>query len=82
MFTCTQNPGSKNIRAHYRVDVPGNVGISVVSSSGSLVGRLTDKYHKAGTYSSDWNATNKSGVYFFVMKTDAGKIVRKSFIVQ
>ena len=82
MFTCTQNPGSKNIRAHYRVDVPGNVGISVVSSSGSLVGRLTDKYHKAGTYSSDWNATNKSGVYFFVMKTDAGKIVRKAFMVQ
>jgi hypothetical protein len=81
-FTCTQNPGGKNIRVNYRVDVPGNVGISVVSSSGSLVGRLTDKYHKAGTYSLDWNATNKSGVYFFILKTDAGKMIRKAFMVQ
>jgi beta-galactosidase len=82
LFTCTQNPGSKNIRVNYRVGAPGLVDLSVVSSSGRLVSSLTNKYHKVGTYSLEWNAMNKSGVYFFVMKTNAGKTVRKAFMVQ
>jgi hypothetical protein len=82
LFTYAQNPGSKNIHVNYQVDNPGIVGLSVVSSSGRLVSCLTNKYHKAGTYSLEWNAMNKSGVYFFVMKTNAVQSVRKAFMVQ
>jgi hypothetical protein len=64
------------------VDVPGAVNLSVISPSGRTVSCLTNKYHKAGTYSMDWNPVNKSGVYFFVLKTNDNRMVRKEFLVQ
>ena len=82
LFSCVQNPGGKNVRVRYRVDAPGIVNLSVVSSSGRLVSRLTNNYQNAGTYSAEWNAKNKNGVYFFVLKTNAGKMVRKALLVQ
>ena len=82
LLTCSQNPGSKNVRVNYNVGAPGLVGLSVLSPSGRLVSALTNGYHKAGSYSLDWNAMNKSGLYFFVMKTSGNTSVRKAFIVQ
>ena len=82
LFTCIQNPGSKNVRVRYGVDVPGAVSLSVISPSGRTISCLTNKYHKAGTYSMDWNPVNKSGVYFFVLKTNDNRMVRKEFLVQ
>jgi beta-galactosidase len=81
-FTCVQNPGNKNIRVNYRVDNPGAINLSVISFSGRLISCLTNKYHKAGAYSLEWNPMNKSGVYFFVLKTDNGKTIRKALMVQ
>jgi len=82
LFTCAQNPGSKNIRVSYRVDVPGIINLSVISPSGRMVKCLTNKYYKAGAYSLDWNALSRSGVYFFVLKTGNTSAVRKAFMVQ
>jgi beta-galactosidase len=82
LLTCTHNPGGKKMLVTYRVDVPGTINLSVVSSSGRLVNCLTNKYHKAGTYSMDWNPMNKSGVYFFVLKTNNNQMVRKAFLVR
>jgi hypothetical protein len=82
LVSCTQNPGSKNIRVRYGVNGPGNVNLSVISASGQTIRSLTNSYHKAGTYSIDWNAMNKNGVYFFVLETNNNKTVRKAFIVQ
>jgi len=82
LLSCVQNPGSKNIRVGYRVDVPGAINLSVVSFSGRTVGCLTNAYHKAGTYSLEWNPLNKSGVYFFVLKTSNDKTIRKALMVQ
>ena len=82
LFTCTYNPGGKNIRVGYRLDTPGAINLSVVSSSGRLVRCLTDTYRKAGTYFVEWDALSRSGVYFFVLKTGNGTIVRKAFLVQ
>jgi beta-galactosidase len=82
LFTCTQNPGSKNVRVRYRVDVPGAISLSVISPSGRTISCLTNNYHKAGTYSLDWNPVNKSGVYFFVLKTNDNRMVRKEFLVR
>jgi hypothetical protein len=81
-FFCAQNPGNKNVRVKYRVDVPGAVNLSVVSFSGRTVGCLTNAYHKAGAYSLEWNPLNKSGVYFFVLKTNSDKTIRKALMVQ
>jgi hypothetical protein len=67
---------------NYRVDVPGTINLSVVSSSGRVVNCLTNKYHKAGTYFMDWNAFDKSGVYFLVLKTNNNRMVRKAFLMQ
>ncbi len=82
LLSCVQNPGSKNIRVDYRVDVPGAVNLSVISSSGRAVSCLTNKYHQTGTYSLEWNPMNKSGVYFFVLKTSNDKTIRKALMVQ
>jgi hypothetical protein len=82
LLSCVRNPGSKTVRVCYRVDVPGAINLSVISSSGRTVSCLTKKYHGAGTYTMDWNPTNKNGVYFFVLKTNNAKMVRKAFIVQ
>jgi beta-galactosidase len=82
LFTCTQNPGSKNVQVRYGVAVPGAVSLSVISPSGRTVSCLTNKYHKAGTYSLEWNPMSKSGVYFFVLKTNDNRMVRKEFLVQ
>ena len=82
LLSCTQNPGGKNIRVRYGLDGPGNVNLSVISASGRIVHCLTNKYHSAGTYSVDWNAINKNGVYFFVLQINNNKTVRKAFLVQ
>jgi hypothetical protein len=66
----------------YGVDIPGNINLSVVSPSGRIVKCLTNKYHKAGAYSVDWNPMDKSGVYFLVLKTGNSSTVRKAFLVQ
>ena len=82
LLTCTHNPGGKNMLVSFRVNEPGAVNLSVVSPSGRTVKFLTNKYHEAGTYSMDWNPMDKSGVYFLVLKTNNGKMVRKAFMVQ
>ena len=64
LLSCVQNPGSKNIRVGYRVDVPGAINLSVVSFSGRTVGCLTNAYHKAGTYSLEWNPGTRAGSTF------------------
>jgi beta-galactosidase len=81
-LTCTHNPGSKKLLVGYGVDIPGNINLSVVSPSGRIVKCLTNKYHKAGAYSVDWNPMDKSGVYFLVLKTGNSSTVRKAFLVQ
>jgi hypothetical protein len=82
LFSCAQQPGYKIIRVRYGVDVPGKISLSVISPSGRMVKCLTDKFHSAGTYSTEWNAINKSGVYFFVLKTNNNTSVQKVVMVQ
>jgi beta-galactosidase len=81
-IACSRNPGNKNIRIGYRVDVPGKVNLSVVSSSGRMVKNLTNSFHKAGEYSTEWNAMSGSGVYFLVLKMNNDEMVRKTFMAQ
>jgi beta-galactosidase len=81
-LACAHTPGSNALRVRYRVDVPGLINLSVVSPSGRMVQCLTNSYQKAGSYSTEWNAMNKSGVYFFVLKTNNNRIVRKAVMVQ
>ena len=81
-LACAHNPGSTALRVRYRVNVPGMINLSVVSPSGRMVQCLTNSYQKAGAYSAEWNAVNKSGVYFFVLKTNNNRIVRKAVMVQ
>ncbi len=82
LLTCAQNPNNKTIRVNYRVDAPGAINLSVVSPSGRMVRCLNNSYEKAGTYSTEWNPTTRSGVYFFVLKTNNNKMVRKAVMVQ
>ena len=81
-LTWTRNPVRNSLRINYRVDEPGIISLSVISPSGRTVHCLTNSYHEAGTYSLDWNPVNKSGVYFFVLKTNNNRMVRKAFMVQ
>jgi hypothetical protein len=81
-LTCARNPGSKKILVGYGVDISGNINLSIVSPSGRMVKCLTNKYHKAGAYSMEWNPMDKSGVYFLVLKTGNSRTVRKAFMVQ
>jgi beta-galactosidase len=82
LLTCSYNASSKKMQILYHIDVPGTVNLSVVSPSGRVVNFLTNKHHESGTYSTEWNAMNKTGVYFFVLKTDGNRLVRKAFIAQ
>jgi hypothetical protein len=82
LLTCARNPGNKTVKIGYRVDAPGMVDLAVISSSGRMVRRLTNTFQKTGMYSMEWNAGNKSGVYFFVLKTNDNTTVKKTFIVQ
>jgi beta-galactosidase len=81
-LNCTRTSGTNVLRVSYRVDVPGTIHLSVITPSGRVVQSLTNGYHKEGTYSKEWNPTGKNGVYFFVLKTDNGSIVRKAFVVE
>jgi hypothetical protein len=82
ILTCLSNPENKNIHIGYRVGVSGMVNLSVVSPSGRTVRCLSNSFQKAGSYSMEWNAKAKSGVYFVVLKTDNGSVVRKALMVQ
>jgi beta-galactosidase len=82
MLTCMRNPGNRNFHIDYRVGVAGMVHLSVISPSGRVVKSLANTYEKAGAYSMEWNPADKSGVYFIVLKTDNGSVVRKALMVQ
>jgi hypothetical protein len=83
LFTCKYNPGSKNIEVRYRVDIPGAITLSVFSASGRIVNCLTNnKYRTAGTYSTEWNARVRSGVYLFALKMNNRQMTRKVVIAQ
>jgi beta-galactosidase len=81
-LNCTRTSGTNVLRVSYRLDVPGTIHLSIITPSGRVVQSLTNGYHKEGTYSKEWNPTGKNGVYFFVLKTDNGSIVRKAFVVE
>jgi beta-galactosidase len=82
ILTYSRNPGNKNIRIGYRIEVPGKVSLSVISPSGRIVKTLVNTFCKSGAYSMEWNAKARSGVYFIVLKTDNGTLVRKSVVAQ
>ena len=82
LLSCTHDPAGKNITVRYGVDAAGPVSLSVIAPSGRTINCLTNKYHAAGTYSLDWKAASKSGVYIFVLKTNTGAAVRKAFVMQ
>jgi len=59
------NPFNPTTRIDYQLSAPGIVSLSVYDVLGRRVADLAGGYHKAGYYTSTWNAnTMSSGVYY------------------
>ncbi len=62
------NPFNPNTTIRYRVTEPARIRIAVYNIAGQRVAELTDKQHRAGLHTINFNAADlSSGVYFYTL---------------
>jgi hypothetical protein len=73
-FSTTVYPNPFNLSVNISFDLPVsvNVKIDIFNVLGRKVETLTGRYHEAGTYTIEWEASNQaSGIYFY--RIEAGE---------
>jgi len=71
-----------------RVDVKGQVKISIFNIGGEKVENLVDQQMNPGNYRFTWDGRNSAGavvgngVYFIVIQQPSGKMVRKVIVLK
>ena len=78
-FTLEQNypnPFNPSTTIRYKLELPGQVRLTIYDITGREVMRVTDQYQVGGTYSATWNGTDDagrqvaSGAYFAQLNMD------------
>jgi flagellar hook assembly protein FlgD len=71
-----------------RVDVAGQVKITIFNIVGETVATILNKYEPAGQYRVYWDGRNRYGettgnsVYFVVIQEPSGQMVRKVIVLK
>lgn len=77
------NPFNPTTTFTYTIPIATDVAVEVYNVLGQRLEILVDKAVAAGTYTIEFNADRfASGVYFYVLRTDAARLVRKMVLVK
>lgn len=77
------NPFNPNTVIRYALPVAGNVELNVYNTLGEKVAMLVNGFTPAGVHSVQFDATRfTSGVYFYEIKTDDFKAMRKMVLIK
>lgn len=79
------NPFNPVTKIQYGLSKPGNVTLKVYDVAGKEVATLVNQYQNAGTYETDFNASDlglTSGLYFYSLISGDKKEVRKMILTK
>ncbi len=77
------NPFNALTAITYKISKPGDFKLSVFNGTGQLVQNLVSKYHSAGEYSIEWDASDEpSGIYFYQLASAHFSKTRKCLLLK
>ena len=77
------NPFNPVTTIKYKLASAGKVEISVYNILGKLIKNLVNEYQTAGTYKTDFNASNlSSGVYFYRLNVNGSTNIKKMILMK
>lgn len=77
------NPFNSSTKINYSIPVNSKVELKIYDLLGREVRTLVNEYQSAGNYAAVFNTGNiASGVYYYVLKTDNNRSVRKMVIIK
>ena len=83
LFNNYPNPFNPSTNIKFYLDKDSNIELKVYNALGNLVTTLVKGYHRSGSYEINFNAKNlPGGVYFYELKTDFGKDVKRMIFVK
>ena len=74
--TASPNPFNNQIKLNYSISHPANATLTLFDIQGRRVKRFAKGFHEAGKYAAS-AAGFQSGIYFAVLQTNRGRVVRK-----
>ena len=75
-LSVSPNPFNNQIKLNYTISHPANVTLTLFDIQGRRVKRITEGFREAGKYAASASGF-QSGIYFVVLHTDHGRVVRK-----
>lgn len=81
MLQLFPNPATDMVTIQFKVDMPGQVNITVSDIQGRILSVVQDEYMTAGYHNVGWNVGVKAGLYIVTIKTSAG-VEQKQLLVQ
>jgi gluconolactonase len=89
LFANYPNPFNPSTVISWRLEKSSNVKLNIYDSLGNLVASLLNEFQAAGAHSITFNAKSSndnrelsSGVYFYELKIDNNRLVRKMMIIK
>ena len=77
------NPFNPSTTVSFTIPKASNVKLSIYNQIGQQVGELVNRSLEAGSYNYTWNAANQSsGIYFYELKANEFKSVRKMTLIK
>jgi flagellar hook assembly protein FlgD len=86
--TNTFHPGLGPLGLDFKLEQPGQVRIQVFNLVGEKVAEILNEPRNAGNHRVLWNGRNSSGdlagngVYFLIIQTPSGKMIRKVVLLK
>lgn len=81
MLQLYPNPVNDLVNIQFKVEVPGQVNITIADIQGRVLSVVQDEYTTTGYHNVKWNVDVKPGLYFVTIKTING-IEQKQLSVQ
>ncbi|MCD6440672.1 MAG: T9SS type A sorting domain-containing protein [Candidatus Marinimicrobia bacterium] len=85
---CYPNPFNQNTTIQYTLHTEGKVTLNIYDLKGRLVKTMIDCIQKEGSYSVEWNGSDannrkvQSGIYFYEVKLDQFKTIKKMILLK
>ena len=75
------NPAQGIVNIQFKLEAPEQVNITITDIQGRILSVIQDGNMTAGFHKLNWNADVRSGLYFIMIKTNAG-IEQKQLVIQ
>ncbi len=83
LFQNYPNPFNQSTLIQFHLPKAGNVSVNIYNISGKNVATLTNKTYAAGRYTLSWDSQNNAtGLYYYVLKTQKYKAIKKMLLLK